>query len=143
MGKFNHRNAGLRICIDARDGGSLAGKVFSQRLLRPMSFSDLGNLIVQIEKLLDAQNFPQAFQRIRSFGGAGGWPELAAADPDLGMSADEVQNARGSIATVTVTVTTRRNASWQGEISWLDGAEREEFSSALELVRLIDERIFV
>lgn len=45
---------------------SAAGSV-SQRLTGPMAFADLGDLLLKVEGVLDAQNFPQASQRIRTF----------------------------------------------------------------------------
>ena len=57
------------------------------------------------------------------------------------MSADTVTDAHGLVYTFEVSVTSRRNASWQGMVDWLDGEGRQEFSSALELIKLIEEHV--
>ena len=51
---------------------------------------------------------------------------------------DEVTGQRGTDATFIVRVMYRQNASWQGEVTWVDRQKKERFRSALELVRLLD-----
>ena len=65
--KIDHQNGTIRICVDRLEGNRAGGRVLSQRLTAPMAFSDLGSLLLQLESLLERQNFPQAFQRMRSF----------------------------------------------------------------------------
>lgn len=47
--KIDHQNGVLRICVDRLEGNRAGGRVFSQRLTAPMSFSDLGGLLLQLE----------------------------------------------------------------------------------------------
>ena len=56
------------------------------------------------------------------------------------MALEAVEAAKGAIATFVIYIITRQNTSWQGKVDWLDGTE-ERFSSALELIYLIDERV--
>ncbi|NLF34918.1 MAG: hypothetical protein GX585_03015 [Clostridiales bacterium] len=141
MAEFNHTSAALRVCVDQTEGGRVSGRVYSQMFTAPLSFSDTGNLVLQVDAVMDAQNFPQAFQRSRTFAPR---PQtaasLAAATPELGIPADAVAAAAGARATFLVMVVSRRSSSWQGLIDWLDGTPKEEFSSALELIRAIDAR---
>ena len=37
-----------------------------------------------------------------------------------------------------VEVKSRENHTWQGTITWVEGKKKENFRSALELIRLID-----
>ena len=133
--KLTHLSAALRICVDQAEDGRVCGTVYSQRLCSPMPFSDLGHLLVQVDAVLDAQNFPQAFQRIRSFQDhvEHAFPACAAADPD-----EAVSSARGKTATFVVYVSTRQSATWQGMVDWLDGSALSAFSSALEFIKLVD-----
>lgn len=128
----------LRVCVDQAEGGRISGRVFSQRLTGPLSFADVGSLLLQLEEVLDRQNFPQAFQRTRTF--AKDRASTAPAAPDLGggMPAEAVEAARGGTATFALYVITRRNTTWQGKVDWLDGQPPEDFSSVLELIKLID-----
>lgn len=137
---LNAPSAALRVCVDHAGGGYLSGLVYSQRVTEPIPFTDIGNLLLRLDEVLDAQNFPQAFQRSRSFTGRKD-PVPAAADPSEGMSAETVTDAHGLVYTFEVSVTSRRNASWQGMVDWLDGEAKQEFSSALELIKLIEEHV--
>lgn len=149
--KLNLSNASLRICVNEVVKGRISGMVFSQRLREPMPFSDIASLLLQVEELLDEQDFPRAFQRKRQF------PAKQGARPERGrawrppgelpedesrpyMALEAVEAAKGAIATFVIYIITRQNTSWQGKVDWLDGTE-ERFSSALELIYLIDERV--
>ncbi|WP_294550780.1 hypothetical protein [uncultured Pseudoflavonifractor sp.] len=136
---LNSPSAFLRVCVDQSDGGRISGKVYSQRLTRPMVFSDIGNLILRLDEVLEKQNFPQAFQRSRTFLERESRVP-AAGDPEEGIPLSEVEGASGALATFTLCVISRRNASWQGWVDWMDGSPRQQFASALELIRMVEER---
>lgn len=136
---LNDPSAALRLCVDSAEQGRLSGLVYSQRLTEPLPFSDVGSLLLKLDGVLEKQKFPQAFQQARSFTGKED-DVPAASDPSEGMSAEAVAGAAGRLATLCVHVMSRRNASWQGWVDAPDGG-RQEFSSALELVRLIEERM--
>ena len=99
---MNHYDAAVRICVDQVTDGRICGRAVSRRLLRPFSFSDIGGLLLQLEEVLDAQNFPQAFERTRTFcpERGEGSAALAAKDLNSGMSREEVEAARGERADV-------------------------------------------
>ena len=40
--------------------------------------------------------------------------------------------------TFVVEVIDQQNASWQGSVNWINTGKKENFRSALELIRLID-----
>ena len=136
---LNSPSAVLRVCVDRSDNGRISGMVYSQRLTRPMAFSDMGSLILRLDDVLEKQNFPQAFQHSRTFREHESHVP-AAADPSEGIPLDEVEGSAGSLATFTLCVISRRNASWQGWVDWMDGSPRQQFASALELIRMVEER---
>ena len=136
---LNSPSAALRVCVDQSDNGRISGKVYSQRLTRPMAFSDMGSLILRLDEVLEKQNFPQASQHSRPFREhESNVP--ASADPSEGIPLEEVEQASGALATFTLYVMSRRNASWQGLVDWMDGSPRQQFASALELIRLAEDR---
>ena len=51
---------------------------------------------------------------------------------------EEVLNHQGKCATFYTYVQYRQNATWQGTISWVDKNEKQQFRSALELIKLIE-----
>ena len=136
--KIDHQNGAIRICVDRMEGNRAGGRVLSQRLTAPMVFSDLGSLLLQLESLLERQNFPQAFQRMRSF--TKETPEYPAGLlPEGAMAAEAVTAARGETATFVLRVLTRQNATWQGVLEWLEGERRDRFSSDLEFLKLLEQ----
>ena len=132
--------AALRVCVNRDESGCLSGMVYSQRLTAPIPFQDIGRLILQLDQVLDRQNFPQAFQQSRSFTGLVG-DVPASNGPEDGLPIDLVSHAKGNVCTFVVNVTSRRSATWQGWVDWLDGTPRERFSSALELLRRMEQQI--
>ena len=141
MPAFNHINSYLRFCIHGVQDHRISGKVLSQRLTHPLEFNDLGNLLLVLEDIFDYQGFPKAFQSTRTFMDSSSDLSMAAEDPSQGISPAVIRASRGKVATFDVLVVSRRSSSWQGSVDWLDGGERQEFVSLLELVHMIDERL--
>ena len=141
MSAFNHMNSTLRFCVDGTEQQTLRGRVFSQRFLHPLKFNDMGSLVLYLEDVFDEQNFPQAFQQSRTIISCSNDMSIVAPEPSDGMTPAVVRAARGAIATFEVLVISRRSSTWQGSVDWLDGSDRQEFSSYLELLRMIDDRL--
>ena len=142
MPGFNHNNSTLRICVDSVQGRTISGRVLSRRLTEPYVFTDLNSFVLQMEAVFDAQNFPQAYQRLRTFLRTEDKKGLAAADPSCGMSEDAVKAGRGEVATIELRVRSRKNSTWQGTVNWLNGEIIREFNSYLELMHIADEKLF-
>ena len=133
--------AAFRVCVDSVGGGRMGGRVLGHRLTRSVTFSDVGELLVRLDAVLDKQNFPQAFQRSRTFS-ARETESPAAQALDAGMSDQEVAGARGAVSTFTLAVFSRRSATWQGQVDWLDGSGPQSFESALEFLKLAEAHVF-
>ena len=138
---FNHTAAGLRVCVDRAENGQIQGRVVGRRLTGPYRFDDVGSLLLQTEAVLNVQNFPQAFQRARSFVPRSAGVPAARTLAD-GMSVQAVEQAWGAVATFVLSVHTRQRTTWQGTVDWLDGGPPQPFESVLELLKLIDHRLF-
>ena len=140
--KLTKSNSSLRVCVDNAENGRIEGRVYGQRLEEPLLFADIGGLLLQIDDVLNAQDYPRAFQRKRSFGGE----EKPIPSPPAGaeisgdfMSEEMVEESRGRVATFKLDIITRLNTSWQGSLDWLDGRPPAPFRSALEFIRIISE----
>jgi len=137
--KLNFQTSVLRICIDRADSLHISGRITGRRLRQPILFSDVNELVVRIDLLLDIQNFPQAFQRARSFSDSMKEHSIPAAlSPEEMLSPEEVASAHGEIATFLLNISTRRHSSWQGFLELLDGSSRRSFSSTLEFLKLME-----
>jgi len=144
--KINHYMAYLRVAVDSLEDGRLSGRVYSQRLTEPLLFRDAADLLLQIEDLLDKQDFPRAFQRKRTFDDKKSRkPEKQEMVKDEGeddtepknMDEETVINEKGAVLTFDIHVITRQNTTWQGYLDWLDGTEKRAYNSVLELLALI------
>ncbi|MCL1816738.1 MAG: hypothetical protein FWG43_03950 [Clostridiales bacterium] len=140
--KLNHNNSALRICIDTIEHGIISGRVFGQRLAEPLFFSDISDLLLQIDEVLNAQDYPRAFQRKRSFSAVEKTqaPALAELSGHF-MDIETVQSAFGAVATHSINIISRQNTSWQGSIDWLDETAPTNFKSALEYIRIVNNEL--
>lgn len=138
--KFNYKTSAIKVCLSKPDGAVVSGFLVGLRLKRPVDFYDIGDFLIKVESILDAQNHPQAFQRKRMFSGdAAHVPELMD-DSEPYMTEAEVDAATGHM-TFMLNIVARQNTTWQGHMVWDDG-QRDEFVSDLELMQIIDKRLF-
>lgn len=129
---YNYNNAAIRICIDDQGDSGIIGRIYSPLLVEPIVFSDIGNMVIQVEDFLDTVGFPCAFQRLRSF-----IPEDKQSKRGFKMAAApvSVSEMHGNLLDFDLRITSRQNASWQGFMGY--NGERIRFRSALELIKLI------
>ena len=145
--RLNYNSAKLRICVDDTDGSVVSGRVYSGRLREPLFFPDLNSLVLRLDLLMDEQNYPQAFQRKRTFRTvappskkkAGDAPPAEEEDDRPYMDAETVDRAVGGKATFVLQVLSRQNANWQGFVDFLDGAGNREFESELGFLALVND----
>ena len=116
------------ICIDSYNKGVPTGWFYNPAREGGTSFESLSQLLVGMEDLLDEYQLPQSFTAVRSFSSASSRP---------GSAADTLQQS-GKVATFSVRIIFRQNASWQGSVAWLEGKREESFRSVLELILLMD-----
>lgn len=141
MTEFNQNNSILRFCIDAVDEKNITGRVVSRRLTAPVPFNDFVSLALQLDKTFDRQNFPQAFQSARTFLRIEANEDYIAAEPSLGLTQENIAAQRGALLTFDIKVTSRRNSSWQGTVTWIDTGECQEFPSAMGFLRMLEQKL--
>ena len=105
------------------------GRLYHPQLHSGEQFHSAIHFLRKMERLLDATKFPQAFSTPRAFG---------ASAAGKGSAAVGTGPRTGKIATFTVRVIFRQNASWQGSVAWLEGGSEQRFRSVLELLLLLD-----
>jgi hypothetical protein len=145
--QLNYNTAKFRICVDDTKRSVVSGKVFSQRLKDVIEFSDLHSLVLHLDRLMDEQKYPQAFQRKRRFKASSARSlEPAVASAETGgdderpyMDENVVADAVGAEATFVLQVISRQNTNWQGFVDFLDGAGGREFKSELEFLGMIND----
>lgn len=146
-------------------GGVVRGLLHSQYLEAPYEFTSLFRMIEKMEQIFDAKKFPGAFMSLRTFGvakgvsksevkgGASNGPQGVA---NGGAKKSEVEkseimqesvkkvvkkDSHGSKCTFEIMVRYRQNATWQGQIHWLEKNLHQNFRSVLEMLKLMDEAL--
>jgi hypothetical protein len=95
------------------------------------SFGSTMQMLKLIDELQDSLNFPQKSMLTRSF-------TEETAEIELERESADAAVDRKPIASFSVNILFRQNASWQGSIIWMENAMQSEFRSALELLFLMD-----
>lgn len=122
----------MLIAVDSYDHQVPAGRLFYPAREECRAFSSLTQLLLQMNACMDVENTPQAFHAVRTF-----FPRTKS----LAGETDEKTLSTGKEATFTVCVLYRRNASWQGKLTWMEKGKTERFCSVLELMHLINSAI--
>ena len=117
------------INIDSFENGVPVGQYHNPCRDESGQFRSLMELLLKLEQSLDVDDIPQSFQKVRTFFPLTGYW--------LDMPSHEGPRM-GKMSTFAVQILFRRNASWQGNIIWLDKKQTQNFRSVLELIVLIN-----
>lgn len=136
----------MNICIDGNENGDYQGKMWHQYSDEPICFESCVNLLMTMDALMDEWGFPQKGMNQRFFPGC----EKAQKghEKEDGHSIDKVQkangtrniqNKKGKLGTYIVQVSFRQNATWQGHVVCVSCNEKKDFTSAMELIKIIEQ----
>lgn len=126
--KFGPR--GSRVCvikIFSYSDKNPAGVIQNPNLEEDIVFDSLTKMLLTMDALFDDIGGPE-----RTLA-----PRGLVKDP-LWTSSAEAKNSERPLATFKVDVMFRQNASWQGNVVWLEKKEEAQFRSALELIMIMD-----
>lgn len=118
----------IHVCVDGFQSGVLRGRLFNQSLTAGRSFHCLSQFLQEVEQTLDSMKFPKAYTAPRTFRPK----QISEAAPP------KEDHHSGLLATFSLRILFRQNASWQGSVTWLEGKQVQSFRSALELIFLIN-----
>lgn len=125
------------VCIDECSNGEVAGRFYHQYDKKPVHFTCFMELLRQMDDLFESIHYPQATARQRSF-----LKEQAQAAVQQELTpvwqSREFGGERGMRATFYIMVKGRANASWQGDVVWVEREIKKTFRSAMELMVLMD-----
>ena len=116
------------LCIDSFEQDVPRGRIYKPQTDEYQDFSSLIQLLSIAEENFERIDFPQGYLKMREFA-----PKKSLPPPAYLTD----KKRKGSLATFTVRLMFRQNASWQGAVSWLEGNSEETFRSALELIFLM------
>ncbi len=133
-GRLLNEMCSSRICVDEYNAGELKGRLYSNYYSEPIIFENVLQLVKKLDSLYDSYEYPQKTTKTRSFSDDPGEAEISQAV----LATPFPQEGRGKRATFHVKVIFRKNATWQGNVYWLDGNCEKSFRSALELLFLME-----
>lgn len=130
----------INICVDEWKEQEFSGYFIHKYEMDKKIFTHALDMVVQIEKLLEEINYPQATTHRRSFKKV-----EATLTPNVQMqevwSGQEVGTYRGRLATFYIIIRGRANATWQGEMIWVEQNVKKKFRSVMELLAFMDNAI--
>lgn len=140
-GRSLNEMGSVRICIDEYDRGEMSGRIYEAFSDDPVEFGNVISLLKNLDDMYNSSEYPQASMRQRSFGEKKNEPAAEKSEQTeykIVKPSGVVSNVRGKVATFRVKVMFRQNASWQGNVTWVEKGKEESFRSALELIMLMD-----
>lgn len=130
----------VNVCVDGSCDGEVAGRLYHCYRKEELCFSNLVQLLRMMEKFFDEIQFPQASTKSRSFFS----PETGEKTQKTKLAAQsDIILRRGKKATFIIVVQFRQNATWQGDLFWVEKEEKQTFSSTLDLIKIFDGNLTV
>ena len=139
------------VCIDSDNAADYQGLIYHQYSDEPIVFEGMTDFLVRAEELFDTWDFPQRGVAQRFFKKSNKEEvNYKKKDPDDKLPIDviqekagvrNVQNKKGKLGTFVVQVVFRQDATWQGHVIHQETNDKQDFASALELVKIIDKAL--
>ncbi|MEG1585172.1 MAG: hypothetical protein RR361_08985 [Anaerovorax sp.] len=130
-----------QICVDGRKDGNMTGRLYCGCLPEGKLFGGVEELLLMVDRVMDDIKFPQSTVDKRLFSKRNVEPKkFRKKDREvlLSMRKFDTEGQKGEKATFILEVQFRQNASWQGNIRWVEKQETMHFRSALEMIKLMD-----
>lgn len=124
------------VCIHSY--APFSGEIFHLYSEESIKIRSAFQICVELDKLCDEIGYPINNMSLRSFGNRTETPRRNYREANRVMSFDKLTEKNGDQGTFMVHVQFRQNATWQGQVTWMEKKETQNFRSALELMKLID-----
>lgn len=131
----------VMVCVDGVENGDIYGRYFHRYKKEETFFPDSATLVIEMERFYDAIGYPQAATKTRKFMEREREKVPAKEHMTVIYDSQTLMQFRGKLATFLVGVTSRQNASWQGDVVWMDQKIRKHFCSDMELVVFVDDAV--
>lgn len=131
----------VMVCVDGVENGDIYGRYFHWYKKEETFFPDSATLVIEMERFYDAIGYPQAATKTRKFMEREREKVPAKEHMTVIYDSQTLMQFRGKLATFLVGVTSRQNASWQGDVVWMEQKIRKHFCSDMELVVFVDDAV--
>ena len=128
----------VNVCIDGYENGEFSGSFFHKYDKKPVRFEHFMGMVKELEALYDTIGYPQATSHKRSFLKEEKQVIEKKTDLPVVWNNEELGSHRGARATFYILVKGRTNATWQGEVIWVEKGLAKKFRSVMELMILMD-----
>lgn len=131
----------VMVCVDGVENGDIYGRYFHRYKKEETFFPESATLVIEMERFYDAIGYPQAATKTRKFMEREREKVPAKEHMTVIYDSQTLMQFRGKLATFLVGVTSRQNASWQGDVVWMEQKIRKHFCSDMELVVFVDDAV--
>lgn len=131
----------VMVCVDGVKNGDIYGRYFHRYKKEETFFLNSAMLFSEVEQFYDIIGYPQAAMRTRNFIEREREKVPAKEHMTVIYDSQTLMQFRGKLATFLVGVTSRQNASWQGDVVWMEQKIRKHFCSDMELVVFVDDAV--
>lgn len=131
----------VMVCVDGVENGDIYGRYFHWYKKEETFFLNSAMLFSEVEQFYDIIGYPQAAMRTRNFIEREREKVPAKEHMTVIYDSQTLMQFRGKLATFLVGVTSRQNASWQGDVVWMEQQIRKHFCSDMELVVFVDDAV--
>lgn len=131
----------VMVCVDGVENGDIYGRYFHRYKKEETFFPDSATLVIEMERFYDAIGYPQAATKTRKFMEREREKVPAKEHMTVIYDSQTLMHFRGKLATFLVGVTSRQNASWQGDVVWMEQKIRKHFCSDMDLMVFVDEAV--
>ena len=131
----------VMVCVDGVENGDIYGRYFHRYKKEETFFLNSAMLFSEVEQFYDILGYPQAAMRTRNFIEREREKVPAKEHMTVIYDSQTLMHFRGKLATFLVGVTSRQNASWQGDVVWMEQKIRKHFCSDMELVVFVDDAV--
>ena len=131
----------VMVCVDGVENGDIYGRYFHRYKKEETFFLNSAMLFSEVEQFYDIIGYPQAAMRTRNFIEREREKVPAKEHMTVIYDSQTLMQFRGKLATFLLGVTSRQNASWQGDVVWMEQQIRKHFCSDMELVVFVDDAV--
>ncbi|WP_082020763.1 hypothetical protein [Candidatus Soleaferrea massiliensis] len=129
------------VTVSSYENKRLRGEIYSEHYQKTAQVNDSLELLFAMEQLMDSLSFPKIHMEPRTFNPKKGPCSGPKKEAAIMMQTKDEKGEGQRKATFVIHVQFRRNASWQGEIRWVDEGKTQIFRSTLEMIKLIDDAL--
>lgn len=130
------------LCIDAVRDADFSGTLYNPYFPAPVPFGQVKDILYTLEDFFDRIAYPQADYQLRSFFAHSPEEPIPRKKLSARCCGDDIFSAHhGRLATFILEVRFRKNATWQGELYWVETQQSAMFYSVLEMLCLLDQAV--